>query len=96
MKKIRIVSIPPGFAPEAIRRQWVGVTIPLATDEEINEDPPSDMGIGSSNQDGFLVLRAKAIDALRAAGGIAGAEFWERIPGRYLKFKKEVCEEVAG
>ncbi len=30
MTKIKIIGVPPSFAPEEIRKQWVGVEIPLA------------------------------------------------------------------
>lgn len=96
MSSVRIITIPPGFAPEKIRKQWVGVELPLASDEEIAEDPPSGFGIGSDNTNGYLVLRDKAIEALRQAGKKEAADFWDSFPlGRFLRFKKEVCEVVA-
>jgi len=61
MSSVRITQIPPGFAPEEIRKQWVGVELSLATEEEIAQDPPSGFGIGSDNTNGYLVLRDKAI-----------------------------------
>lgn len=92
---IRIVSVPPGFAPEAIRKQWVGIRIPLATKKERRLNPPSRFGIGSSNQGGFLVLRSKAVEALRDAGRNRAADYWgDTQLGYYLQFKKEVCEQV--
>lgn len=96
MKGIEIISTPPGFAPEGIRVDWVGVQIPLATEREIAENPPSGMGIGSANQGGFMVLASKATEALKKAGHRRASLFWEeKIPGSsYLVFRREVCKEV--
>lgn len=95
MKKIRIIKTPPGFAPLEIRAQWVGVEIPLATEEDIKQDSPSGARIGTANLDGYRVLRDKAITALHEAGRHEAVYFWDAFPlGRYLVFKKEVCEVV--
>lgn len=91
--KIRIRSIPPGFAPREIRKEWVGVEIPLATKEELAVDPPSGIGIGRANDGGYYVLRDAAIHALMRNGKDKAAGFWEGLPlGRYLEFRKECCE----
>ena len=96
MSSVRITAIPPGFAPESIRKQWVGVSLPLASADEIAQDPPSGFGIGSDNTNGYLVLRDNAIEALRKAGKKQAADYWDSFPlGRFLQFKKEVCEVVA-
>jgi len=93
MAKIRISKIPPGFAPEEIRRSWVGCEIPLVTERDLNEDPPSGSGIGKDNQGGYRVLRDKAISALVSKGEKEAAAYWRNLPlGRYLVFNKEVCE----
>lgn len=95
MSSVRITAIPPGFAPEDIRKQWVGVELPLASEEEIAQDPPSEFSISSDNTDGYLVLRDKAIEALYKAGKKKAVDFWSSLPlGRFLQFKKEVCEVV--
>ncbi len=95
MLAIRIIAMPPGFAPEEIRRSWIGVTIPLATDEEIAVDPPSGFGFGNLNMDGHLVLLDKALAALDAAQQNEAFIFWEQfLMGRYLRFSKDVCELV--
>lgn len=95
MSSIRIIAIPPGFAPEDIRKQWVGVEIRLPTQEEIDIDPPSPHSIGNENVDGHIVLRQDAIDALAAAGHQDAAGYWEMLViTRFLRFKQEVCELV--
>ena len=95
MKRIRITSIPPGFAPESIRVQWVGVTIPLVTEEEKAQDPPSGISIGAANRGGYMVLTSKAVEALEAADKTEAKEYWGGLVlGSYLVFKKECCEVV--
>jgi len=93
MKKIKIIAVPPGFAPDKIRKQWVGVEIPLATKKDFAEDPVSGVTVVNENANGYVVLRSKAIIALYDAGRNEAAAFWESLPlGRYLEFKKEICE----
>jgi len=95
MPSIRIVKVPPGFAPPSIREQWIGVEIPLPTEDEIRENPSSRFGLGSANEDGYRVFRFKAVEALRQAGKQRAATYWsETLFGIYLVFKKDVCELV--
>lgn len=95
MAKIRIIAIPPGFALEPIRSQWVGVEISLPTEEQVEEDPPSGFGIGDQNQDGYLVLTSDAIRSLENAEKHSAAAFWQSMGiGKYLRFSKDVCEEI--
>ena len=95
MSSIRITSVPPGFAPEHIREQWVGVTIPMPSAQELAEHPVSEMRIGNDNLDGYLVFREKAIEALLEADKQEAALFWDDLlVGKYLQFKKDVCEVV--
>jgi hypothetical protein len=93
MSSIRITHTPPGFAPQHIREQWVGVQILLVTADELRKNPLSGFKLGSENDDGHLVLRSKAIEALRGAGKEEAVAYWSSLPlGMYLQFKKEVCE----
>lgn len=93
--KIKILRTPPGFAEEYIRKEWVATELPLATAEEIDEDPPTDISVGAQKAGGYLVLKTKAIEVLRASGKEEAAAFWERLPiGRYLRFGKEYCEII--
>lgn len=93
--KIRIIAVPSsGFAPEEIRKEWVGVEIPVNR-EEINRlllEPG--MWSGNTNDPGRAVLAKDAIRALRDAGKNKAADFWEKIPGRVYKFPEEVCELI--
>lgn len=92
---IRIIVVPPGFAPEAIREQWLGLELPLATEETLRTCPPSNFRTGTENGDGYIVASRDGIAALSAAGKAEAAAFWGDYPGSfYLIFKKEVCEVV--
>lgn len=95
MSSIRIIELPPGFAPKEIRAQWVGVVLPIASDDEISKDLPTAFGIGSGNSDGYFVFRDEAIKALRTAGKEKAVRYWSAFPlGKFLKFKKDVCAIV--
>lgn len=97
MSSIRITDVPPGsLAPLEIRQQWVGVEIPLATEDELRANPIVGK-IGNQNDDGHIVLRSKAIEALQAAGRQKAADYWQSFPliGMYLQFKQDVCALVA-
>ncbi len=88
---IEVISIPLGFAPERIRRMWVGIKIPLLTDEEMKLVPPRESTGPIAG--GYLVSGCAAVEALKAAGKHDAASFWCRpLPPRYLEFKKEVCK----
>lgn len=91
MKKIRIVAVPPGFAPKEIRQQWVGVEIPLS-----GEDPTGGIWVGTGNENGYVVSADDAISALRNAGKDDAADFWEGLRGTALRFNKQVCEPIEG
>lgn len=96
MSKIKIVSTPPGFAPQHIRDEWVGIEIPLPTKEQLSEDPPSGVSIGNENANGYNVLTSDAITALKNAEKQKSAIFWQRLGiGRYLRFSRNVCLEVS-
>ncbi len=92
--KIRITGTPPGFAPEEIRAQWVGVEIPIdgaAVNESLSM--PGKWS-GSENSDGYTVATEDAIAALKQAGKDEAAAFWQEVRnlGSVLRFKKDVCE----
>ena len=92
--RIRIISTPPGsVAPEEIRKQWVGIEIPVLPEEE----PRGSLWTGKQNAGGHVVNIGDAIAALRTAGKDQAADFWEEVRGHIgskLRFKKECCEVV--
>jgi hypothetical protein len=95
MAKIKIIATPPGFAPEFIREQWVGIEIPLPTNEQIAENPPSELRTGNENEGGYLVLCSDAIAALKESEKYDAHDFWTtKGLGRYLLFKRDVCELI--
>ncbi|KND49544.1 MAG: hypothetical protein AB203_00485 [Parcubacteria bacterium C7867-008] len=95
MSSIRIVSTPPGsIAPVGVRKEWVGVEIPLATKEDFLRVPMRGTPC-EQHKDVHIVLRSKAIDALRTAGREGVAVYWDReMFGDYLQFTKKCCEVV--
>ena len=95
MGKIRITKTPPGFAPLAIREQWVNIEIPLATEEDFKENPLSGIRFGSENRNGHIVTAREAVNSLRYNGRLDAANFWAGVTqGGYLEFSKEVCEVI--
>lgn len=92
MTKIKIIEVPPGFAPEEIRKQWVGVEIPLA-ENPIPEGRES-FQIGNQNQGGYQVRGVDAVKALLDSEKKEAANFWRPYSIGNFKFKKEVCELI--
>lgn len=97
MERIRIIETPPGQAPQWVRNEWVGLTLPLeenapAADEGIQ------MGIAGGrpeNADGFSVLTQDAMGILGEKSQEA-VQWWEdNLPLAFIPrfiFRKEVCE----
>jgi hypothetical protein len=92
MSKIKIVQVPPGFAPEDIRKEWVGVEIPLADNPIIGDKVVAK--IGNQNKDGYQVRGVDAVQALLDAGKNEAADFWKFYATGNFVFKKEVCELI--
>lgn len=93
---IIITKVPPGFAPDHIREAWLGVTLPVASDEDKAQYNIVRRS-GTKNGNGYEVLTEKAIEALREADKNEAAEYWEYTQaqfGNILIFKKECCTEV--
>lgn len=93
MLSVRIVEVPPGFAPEEIRQQWLGVILGALSDDQIR--PRTRYGIDNANVGGFTVPKSTAVKALRLMGRSEAAAFWMGFPlGRYIQFRKDVCQVV--
>jgi len=97
MAKIRIVSTPPGAAPEWVRREWVGLEIPLA------KDVSSDLSLLTSNKPNgikcYEVNAKEAVEILRGKSPEAAAWWDENRPlwknslfVPRFSFPKENCE----
>lgn len=93
--KIEIVSIPPGFAPLCIRKMWVGVTIPLVSEEEAEQVRKSDVS-NVLTADGYIVQGVEAVHELINAGrSMQAINYWSNpMPPCYLHFAKECCKLV--
>lgn len=95
--KLKIIAVPPGFAPLHIREAWVGVEIPI--DEELVNAELKLVGTwsGGENRDGYDVMTEDAVKALESAQKGEASNFWKQILHKYgstLRFKKSVCELI--
>lgn len=105
--RIRITSVPAGGAPLKIRKQWVGMVLPvdLVVPEEVSVFLVGDIdGITGQpysaddlNLTGYSVLKSEAINALREAGRVEAADYWQalvRTGHDVLIFSRQFCEVV--
>ncbi|OHA28635.1 MAG: hypothetical protein A3E92_03170 [Candidatus Taylorbacteria bacterium RIFCSPHIGHO2_12_FULL_42_34] len=96
MSKVRIVNVPPGEAPEWVRREWVGLELPLSNEFDATT-PRLQMGVvggpvDPQNIGGYAVPKDEAIDILEKKNPTA-AQWWrdESIIGTWLIFSPKVC-----
>lgn len=110
--KIRITSVPAGGAPEQIRKDWVGVEMPLDLGltelthlGEAWNLPGINPGTrqpttGGENRGGYSVATQTAIDCLRKAGKAEAADYWQQYLDEtgadVLAFGRQFCEVVEG
>jgi hypothetical protein len=98
-REVRIVAVPPGPAPEEVRRAWVGLVLPLGP-AETGPRPIRTTGTGEEKVS-YVVDAARALQIL-AAHAPEAALWWKRNapaysqPGRALLFSPEACQEVEG
>ncbi len=99
MGNIRIIDVPPGDAPEDVRRAWVGLVLPVC-------DPTNDVWLGR----GVLTRRPETLDGYAVEGATAvsmlskintdAANWWRDNaphilqPGAILVFHAKVCEKL--
>lgn len=99
MKKIKITSIPSGEAPEWVRKEWVGLEMPLGKSPEDVEivfgvigGPPDTENLG-----GYPVRTEEAIRILEKKSP-AAATWWKERPvgsfATYLVFGKQFCKYI--
>lgn len=98
--RVRITAVPPGEAPEWVRRAWVGVELPT-----LNREPKPlpawqvSTRRSAGSPSGFAVSGAAAVKAVAAVNPDAG-EWWRANaaevlrPGYQLVFPAEVCERL--
>jgi len=97
---LEIVRVPPGEAPEEIRREWVGVRLPL---RRWDKEPCVQWSVGVLSHLGPRPTRGYAVDGRAAVKALAryspqAAAWWrEYAPhvmadGYKLLFPEDVCE----
>ena len=96
MAKIKIMCVPPGFAPKHIRLSWVGLTLPLIPGDEVEKAPDDGIiRVGLANVMGYHVWVADAVKVLHAARKHDAAYYWANFgPDCKLVFKQDCCEIV--
>ncbi|OGG69894.1 hypothetical protein A3I99_00865 [Candidatus Kaiserbacteria bacterium RIFCSPLOWO2_02_FULL_45_11b] len=96
MDSIKIIATPPGQAPEEVRREWVGLTIPLPQ-QETGGFQMGVLGGKAQNLGSYQVLSRDAFALLLAKSQPAFHWFVEHgFFGSYLVFAREVCEFLPG
>jgi hypothetical protein len=99
---LRILRVPPGEAPEEIRRAWVGIELPLRRGET---QPNPLWSVGVLSQQGPATLTGYAVEGRAAVAALAReapeAAWWWRThaphvvaTGYRLFFPTEVCERL--
>jgi len=92
MEKFIIIATPPGQAPEWVRKEWVGLELPIS--ELTNGFQAGVLGGKPENLGGFSVDGQVAIDLLNKKSPKA-AEWWRtnapHVLSARLVFKQEVC-----
>lgn len=98
-ERIRIVDTPPGQAPEWVRKEWVGLELPV---EENAPDPKEGIQFGvrggkPENLGGYPIRTTDAINTLRKKSPRA-AKWWEtNLPLEFiprLVFKRDACQLI--
>lgn len=98
-ERIRIVNTPPGQAPEWVRKEWVGLELPVEEDSPGSEKSTQIGARGGKpeNLGGYPIRTSDAINSLREKSQQA-AEWWEtNLPLEVVPtfvFKKEACEII--
>ncbi|MBL6752012.1 MAG: hypothetical protein ISP90_15945 [Nevskia sp.] len=100
MAKIRIVSVPAGEAPEWVRKEWVGLEIPVF---ELNVRGTEGVLGGKAapeNEGGYGVDVTDALRTLEAKSS-AAAEWWSNLISsldpvpQQLVFGRNFCELIS-
>lgn len=99
---VRIVFMPPGEAPAAVRAAWVGLEFPLILAQLRPEDGPAQQVLSRCAivvPDGYAVDGKAAIEILESASAEAAAWWRENAPdvltpGCQIVFPAYVCERL--
>lgn len=96
MDSIKIIATPPGQAPEEVRKEWVGLTIPLVP-QETGGFQMGVLGGTAKNVGGYQVSSRDAFDLLMAKSPEACHWFMENaFFGSHLVFARDACEFLPG
>ncbi len=92
MKAIRIIKTPESRNHPTIAPQWVGVVIPLPTEESLRHRGPET----NTPPDGsHLVYVADALQSLREQGRLDAFRYWNSLELRsFLRFPADACEVI--
>ena len=97
MKSIRIIRTPPGEPPKWVRKEWIGVEIPLP-EQEPDGVQMGALGGEAKNTDGYQVKTREAVKALQKKSPKA-ADWWDKNTSlaltTHLVFSKSVCEVIS-
>jgi hypothetical protein len=99
---VRIKALPPGEAPEFVRRAWIGLELPLILDQVQPEKMAVEGALSHQPVDappGYAVDGKAAIAVLESANAEIAAWWRENAPnvaapGYQLVFPAEVCERL--
>ncbi len=102
MDAIKIVSMPTGKAPRWVRKEWLGLVIPLTkiSEEERKDLVSSDVlggkvKRGDKNSNGYLVSTKIAVAILEEKNPTAAG--WWRTESKaklYLEFGVKFCDRI--
>ncbi len=95
MTQIEIIDIPPGEAPDWVRKEWVGLIMPVAENKPAKTRSMGVLGGEVENPGGYPVETNTAIQILEEKSPKA-AQWWRDnpylSPMSWLVFKKRVCK----
>lgn len=96
MERFKIIAMPPGQAPEWVRKEWIGLELPMIPMESVLFQVGV-FGGTPEKLDGYPADAQVAIDLLSKKSPKA-AEWWRdnapHVLADSLVFKKEVCEVI--
>lgn len=97
-EKIRIIDVPPGQAPDWVRKAWVGLEIPLAVQLSVTSSPQKNVPGRKLERLGGFQVRGKIAITLLSKKSPEAANWWRRnaphVFSEVLVFKKDVCEVI--
>lgn len=101
MAQVKIVIVPSGQAPEWVRKEWVGLVLPLVENASKVERVIGVLGgkvdDGDEYIDGYSVETAAAVIILKEKSPEAAQWWTKNVPFWFIPrliFKKEDCELI--